>query len=59
MGEYGILTHTANTTAETHKLNLAAASLFISSGGSINVDSKGYKNTEGPGAGIDHVDGGG
>ena len=47
------LTHYANTTVQTHVINLEATNLTIESGGAINVNSKGFQYSEGPGAGID------
>jgi hypothetical protein len=50
----GTLTHTANTTAETYKLNYTInGDVLIASGGAINVNGKGYQHSEGPGAGAD------
>ncbi|RLC35919.1 hypothetical protein DRH27_06065, partial [Candidatus Falkowbacteria bacterium] len=47
IGANGVLTHTTNTTAQTHVINLEAVNLTIESGGSINVEAKGYKSIEG------------
>jgi hypothetical protein len=49
----GVLTHTANTTTaagEVHRLNLAVGgNLIVDSGGTINVDLKGYSAYNGTG----------
>ena len=39
----GTLTHGQNDTAQTHVIHLEASSSTVASGGSINVDGKGYK----------------
>ncbi|MCK5590598.1 MAG: hypothetical protein KAI72_01460, partial [Candidatus Pacebacteria bacterium] len=52
IGATGTLTHTANTTAQTHVINMEAANLTIQNSGTINIDYKGYQTDEGPGAGI-------
>ncbi|QQS61126.1 MAG: fibronectin type III domain-containing protein [Candidatus Moraniibacteriota bacterium] len=47
----GYLTHTANTTAETHRLFMdVGGNLDVQVGGQINVDGKGY--SAGPGSGL-------
>ncbi|RLC36193.1 hypothetical protein DRH27_05590, partial [Candidatus Falkowbacteria bacterium] len=51
VGANGILTHTANTTAQTHVINLEANNFTIESGGTINVSGKGYDSSEGLGQG--------
>ncbi|RKZ06448.1 hypothetical protein DRQ25_13905, partial [Candidatus Fermentibacteria bacterium] len=51
IGANGILTHAANTTAQTHVINLEANNLTIQSGGSINVEAKGYSVNNGLGGG--------
>ncbi|MCK5591767.1 MAG: hypothetical protein KAI72_07410, partial [Candidatus Pacebacteria bacterium] len=55
IGVNGILTHTANTTAQTHVINMEAANFTIASGGIINVSYKGYGESQGPGAGGDGI----
>ncbi|HVY67566.1 MAG TPA: discoidin domain-containing protein, partial [Patescibacteria group bacterium] len=62
----GILTHNYNSattgTASLVKLNLQInGNLTVASGGSINVDGRGYPSSEGPGAGGDgsNIAGGG
>ncbi|MCK4946439.1 MAG: hypothetical protein KAS59_09275, partial [Alphaproteobacteria bacterium] len=51
IGVNGTLTHTANTTAETHTINMEAANLTIASGGgTIDVNAKGYQSGSGPGS---------
>jgi len=52
IGANGTLTHTANTTEQTHTINLEAANLTIASGGTINVNEKGFQHSEGAGAGV-------
>ncbi|MCK5590512.1 MAG: hypothetical protein KAI72_01030, partial [Candidatus Pacebacteria bacterium] len=52
IGTSGTLTHTANTTAQTHVINLEAANLTVASDGTINVNAKGYQYSEGSGEGI-------
>lgn len=48
----GVLTHPANSTAETYVLNVVAAGdITVASGGSVNVAAKGYTCSNGPGAG--------
>ncbi|MCK4945955.1 MAG: hypothetical protein KAS59_06810, partial [Alphaproteobacteria bacterium] len=56
IGANGTLTHTTNATAQTHTLNLEAANLAIASGGTININSKGYQTSTGPGQGGDSGD---
>ncbi len=54
----GKLTHAANTSAQTHVVNVSATTISVQSGGSINVDSKGYAgggtsaDGSGPGKGL-------
>lgn len=49
----GILTHGANTTAQTNVINLTVSSSTVAVGGSINLDGKGYgSSSNGPGEGI-------
>ncbi len=56
----GILTHTDNTTTETYKIDYnISGNLTINSSGSINVDSKGYSDGNGPGKGVDGNSGAG
>ncbi|MCK5591548.1 MAG: hypothetical protein KAI72_06300, partial [Candidatus Pacebacteria bacterium] len=57
VGVNGTLTHTANTTAQTHIVNLEAANLIVQ--GAINLNSKGYQYSEGPGQGVGTDFGGG
>ncbi len=38
----GLLTHSTNTTTLAHKIKIAAATATINTGGSINVNGKGY-----------------
>ncbi|MBP9864628.1 VCBS repeat-containing protein, partial [Patescibacteria group bacterium] len=45
----GVLTHTANTTAHDYSVNFSAASVDVQSGGSVNVDEKGYSGFTGSG----------
>ncbi|MCK4946368.1 MAG: hypothetical protein KAS59_08915, partial [Alphaproteobacteria bacterium] len=59
IGTTGILTHYANTTAQTHVINLEAANFTIASGGFINANYKGYWSSEGTGAGGDGARAGG
>lgn len=48
----GLVTHPANSTAETYALNVVTTGdITINSGGSINVLGKGYSCSNGPGAG--------
>ncbi|MBD3280747.1 hypothetical protein GF389_04460 [Candidatus Dojkabacteria bacterium] len=50
----GILSHTANTTLETYKLDYTTSGNFmINLSGAVNVDEKGYIRGEGSGAGED------
>ncbi|MCK4944738.1 MAG: hypothetical protein KAS59_00540, partial [Alphaproteobacteria bacterium] len=49
IGANGTLTHTANTTAQTHTINMEAANFTIASGGTINANYKGYQVSSGPG----------
>ena len=53
IGASGTLTHTANTTTQTHVVNMDSANLIVSAGGTIDVSSKGYQNSAGPGQGTD------
>ncbi|MFC1645065.1 beta strand repeat-containing protein [Patescibacteria group bacterium] len=55
IGANGTLTHTANSTLETHTMHIEAANINVNSGGLIDVDSKGYTYNNGPGAGNDDV----
>jgi len=56
----GILTHTANTTAETYKISHTVSGNYSVSGtGSITLDGKGYSSSEGTGQGTDSTSGGG
>jgi hypothetical protein len=47
----GILTHEANTTAQTDALNMELTTLTLNTGGVIDVSHKGYQENAGPGAG--------
>ncbi len=48
----GVMTHTANTTAsKTYQLDVSSNSFTVNSGGSVNVDGKGFPNNLGPGKG--------
>ena len=52
----GVLTHAANTTTQSHVVNLSAASSTVAAGGFINLDGRGYAgvsggNGNGPGGG--------
>jgi hypothetical protein len=47
----GILTHEANTTAQTDALNMELTTLTVNTGGVIDVSHKGYQENAGPGAG--------
>ncbi len=38
----GTITHTANTTSQTHVVSISSTNITVDSGGSINVDGKGY-----------------
>jgi hypothetical protein len=50
----GLLTHQGNSTTQDNTLNLAVTNnLDIQTGGSINVNGRGYESANGPGAGID------
>ncbi|HYE60100.1 MAG TPA: hypothetical protein VEA18_02875, partial [Candidatus Kapabacteria bacterium] len=61
----GTLTHTANDTSQSYELDFAIGTLDVQSGGSINVDGKGYTGGlgvnpgNGPGAGKTRVGGSG
>ncbi len=46
----GVLSHSANSTAEVHKLDLTLSNMTIETGGKIDVSCKGYKVGYGPGA---------
>lgn len=51
------LTHADNVSSQSHVLNISAATITVASGGSIDVDAKGYEGRTnatgyGPGAGI-------
>ncbi len=53
----GTLTHTANSSTHTYSVNFSVGSLTVDSGGSINVDGKGFASAiastgSGPGGGI-------
>ncbi len=53
----GVLTHSANTTAQAHIIDLTAQNIDVQSGGVIDIAGKGYSSTasasgRGPGAGI-------
>ena len=55
----GKLTHTANATSETYKIDLAIpGNLTVRTGGSVNVTGSGYRNASGPGGGQDGSYGG-
>jgi hypothetical protein len=56
----GLLTHTANSTAETYKISYTTSGSFtISASGSINVSHLGYQYSDGPGQGGDSGSGSG
>jgi hypothetical protein len=59
IGVNGTLTHTANATTETHKLNIEAANFSIASGGKIDTSYKGYRYSAGPCKGADGSSAGG
>ncbi len=56
----GTLTHDTNSTIEVNKINYTISGNFtVALGGIVDIDSKGYAGTEGPGAGTDHANGAG
>lgn len=55
----GSLSHSANTNAESHKLTVIAETVTVASGGSINIDGRGYSGGNGPGTGTSAAQGGG
>lgn len=59
IGSFGTISHTASTTVgqPEHKINIEATNLYITDGGQINADYKGYQHSEGPGAGTNNVSG--
>ncbi|MEI7579825.1 MAG: fibronectin type III domain-containing protein, partial [bacterium] len=49
----GLLTHNANTTAESYKINFTVSgNTTVNAGGSINANGKGFSMGNGPGAGV-------
>jgi uncharacterized repeat protein (TIGR01451 family) len=51
----GIVTHATNTTTQAYALDISATtSIVVNSGGSINVNAKGYASSEGTGQGTDN-----
>jgi hypothetical protein len=65
IGSGGLITHPTNASSQVHGLNLSLTTLTVATGGSINVNEKGYQGTSnsgssgyGPGAG-DPMAGGG
>jgi|GEM_PF-920678 len=59
IGVNGTLTHTTNTTAETHRLNIEAANFSIANSGTIDLSTRGFQNVYGTGAGGTGNGGGG
>ncbi|MFO0747628.1 MAG: hypothetical protein U1F43_18460, partial [Myxococcota bacterium] len=55
----GVLTHSANTTAQAHTLDVKAISVDVQSGGKISADALGFASSEGAGQGGDAAQGGG
>jgi hypothetical protein len=58
IGSGGLITHPTNASSQVHGLNLSLTTLTVATGGSINVNEKGYQGTSnsgssgyGPGAG--------
>ncbi|PKL30743.1 hypothetical protein CVV43_05480, partial [Candidatus Saccharibacteria bacterium HGW-Saccharibacteria-1] len=50
IGQYGTMTHLANTSAQTHRLALSVeGDMSVLVGGKIDVSGKGYSNGAGPG----------
>ncbi len=56
IGGTGVLTHGTNTTSKVYYIDLTLNSLTIASGGSINVNAKGFAGGNGSGAGVTGVD---
>ncbi|MCK4945969.1 MAG: hypothetical protein KAS59_06880, partial [Alphaproteobacteria bacterium] len=56
IGTTGTLTHEYNTTIQQYVIDITAANFNIASGGTINVSSRGYQSSAGPGDGGDHGD---
>lgn len=48
----GLITHTANTTAQAHIINISATTVTVNAGGMINTDLRGYSSDNGPGKGL-------
>jgi len=56
----GTLTHDANTTIETYKINYTSTGdLTVNASGDINANEKGFAAAQGPGEGTDHSAGAG
>lgn len=53
----GTLSHSANTTAKTNWIDLTAATMTVSSTGSINLQGLGYTPLNGPGGGTGAIGG--
>lgn len=50
----GVLSHSKNTTAETHEIHLTTTGAFsVGATGSVDVTGMGYTSGSGPGAGVD------
>ncbi|HTM69053.1 MAG TPA: hypothetical protein VL426_07220, partial [Candidatus Binatia bacterium] len=55
----GNVTHGANTTAKSNVVSITAANIDIQSGGTVNVDSKGFSAGNGTGVGVTNFGGSG
>ena len=51
LGTGGGLSHLANSTDETYRLNLSLSTLTVRSGGAVSAGGKGYSGRQGPGKG--------
>ncbi|MCK4945697.1 MAG: hypothetical protein KAS59_05500, partial [Alphaproteobacteria bacterium] len=52
IGTVGTLTHEYNSTTQQYVIDITAANFNLSSGGTINVNARGYQHSAGPGQGI-------
>src|SRR3989338_7662178 len=59
VNDKGVITHDANVSTQANVVNIAANNITINSGGSINVDEKGYVGSASVGYGPGGASGGG
>ena len=53
VGPNGLLAHYSNTTSQTNVINIEAANFYLTAGGLVDASARGFRHSEGTGAGTD------